>query len=436
MGNQPSAQGKRRLRVLASATPPARLPLAERVRDVDRAWRPVYAVWEVTLRCDLTCRHCSSRAGHARDDELTREQALDVIAQMADLGLGEVTLIGGEVYLRRDWLDLVRTIRERGMSCTMVTGGRNFSLDRAIGAARASLQGISVSVDGLEESHDALRGVPGSFEAALRAIANARMAGIRATANTQIGRQNLHDIPELFERLLGIGIAAWQVQLTVPMGRAADEPQLILEPYQMIEVMPMLARLKSRADAASVLFWPGNNVGYFGPHEEQLRDCLPACHRGSCGAGRVALGIESNGSVKGCPSLPSDQYVGGNVREHSLKDLWERAAPLRFMRDRTVDDLWGRCRDCYYAEECLGGCSWMSHSVTGRPGNNPYCHYRSLTLLRAGLRERIERREPPSGRPFDLGVFDIIEEPWPNEETVRAQAVARGEEVWLATHAS
>src|SRR6516165_6986759 len=109
MGNQPSAQGKRRLRVLASATPPARLPLAERVRDVDRAWRPVYAVWEVTLRCDLTCRHCSSRAGHARDDELTREQALDVIAQMADLGLGEVTLIGGEVYLRRDWLDLVRT---------------------------------------------------------------------------------------------------------------------------------------------------------------------------------------------------------------------------------------------------------------------------------------------------------------------------------------
>jgi radical SAM protein with 4Fe4S-binding SPASM domain len=49
--------------------------------------------------------------------------------------------------------------------------------------------------------------------------------------------------------------------------------------------------------------------------------------------------------------------VGGNVREHSLRDIWERAAPLRFIRDMRVYDLWGRCRDCYYAEPCLGGCS-------------------------------------------------------------------------------
>jgi hypothetical protein len=73
-----------------------------------------------------------------------------------------------------------------------------------------------------------------------------------------------------------------------------------------------------------------------------MRDSMPDCHRGACGAGRAALGLESNGNVKGCPSLPSDHYVGGNVREHSLKDLWERSAPLRFMRDRSIDDLW-RC---------------------------------------------------------------------------------------------
>jgi radical SAM protein with 4Fe4S-binding SPASM domain len=423
--------GNRLMRQLAVYAP-TRPPLADESRPVDRASRPHYAVWEVTLRCDLSCRHCSSRAGRARDDELSTSEALDAIGQMRDLGIAEITLIGGEAYLREDWLDLVRAIRARGMRCTMVTGGRGLSAARAVAARDAGLQSVSVSVDGTEGSHDLLRGVRGSFDAALGAIAHAREAGIQVTANTQIGRTNVRDVPALFERLISAGIAAWQMQLTVPMGRAADEPHLLLEPYQMIEVMPMLARLKARADASGVVFWPGNNIGYFGPHEEQLRDSLPDCHRGSCGAGRSALGLESNGNVKGCPSLPSDQYVGGNLREHPLRDLWERSAPLRFMRERSVDDLWGHCKSCYYAADCLGGCSWTAHSAMGRPGNNPYCHHRALTLLRANRRERLVRRAAPPGRSFDLGLFDLIEEQWPADDLARAQAVARNAEAWLA----
>src|SRR5262245_24157002 len=83
-------------------------------RAEDRRWRPAYAVWEVTLRCDLACRHCSSRAGHARPDELSTEEALNLVAQMAALGVAEVTLIGGEAYLRPDWLSIVTAIRDSG----------------------------------------------------------------------------------------------------------------------------------------------------------------------------------------------------------------------------------------------------------------------------------------------------------------------------------
>jgi radical SAM protein with 4Fe4S-binding SPASM domain len=215
------------------------------------------------------------------------------------------------------------------------------------------------------------------------------------------------------------------------MGRAADHPEVLLEPYQMLEVVPMLARLKARGDRRGVLFWPGNNVGYFGPHEADLRDSLPGCHRGSCGAGRSTIGIESNGNVKGCPSLPSEDYVGGNLREHSLRDIWERAPQVGFMRGRSRSDLSGHCATCYYAEECLGGCSWTAHSTMGTPGNNPYCHHRALFLLGRGLRERVARRAAPPGRSFDLGVFELIEEAWPADERARADAVARGEEEWL-----
>lgn len=424
-----AAEPKRRLHVYRASS--ARSLLRDEARPIDQATRPFYAVWEVTLRCDLACHHCSSRAGRARDDELTTSEALDLVAQLRDLGVEEVTLIGGEAYLRGDWLDIVGAIRKHGMRCTMVTGGRGFSRGHAEAAKVAGLQSVSVSVDGMSASHDALRGVRGSFDAALTAIESVLATGMQVTANTQIGRRNIRDVPELFGRLVAAKIAAWQPQLTVPMGRAADEADIVLEPFQMLEVMPMLARLKSRADDAGVVFWAGNNVGYFGPHEAELRDSVPSCHRGSCGAGRAAIGIESNGNIKGCPSLPSEDYVGGNVREARLRDIWERAPDVGFMRERSVADLWGRCRSCYYAEECLGGCSWTAHSATGRPGNNPYCHHRALALLREGLRERIVQRELPPGRSFDLGVFDIVEEPWPDGELAAAKAVARGEQVWL-----
>src|SRR5580693_5260357 len=118
----PSPLGPRpRALPLAPTAEPARrrLPLAGASRDVDRHWRPVYAVWEVTLACDLACRHCGSRAGRARPDELTTAEALDLVDQMARLGVKEVTLIGGEAYLRPDWLDLVRALRGHGIPVAM-----------------------------------------------------------------------------------------------------------------------------------------------------------------------------------------------------------------------------------------------------------------------------------------------------------------------------
>jgi radical SAM protein with 4Fe4S-binding SPASM domain len=418
---------------LAPLAPPARrhLPLADHALPIDRATRPRYAVWEVTLRCDLACRHCSSRAGRARPDELTTDEALDLVRQLADLGVLEVTLIGGEAYLRDDWLTIIRAIRNRGMECTMVTGGRGLSRDRARRAKDAGLMSVSVSVDGDEATHDALRGLRGSHAAALSAMNNLALEGVQVSANTQIGRRNRRELPLVFRRIADAGAHSWQVQVTVASGRVADDPTLLLEPYQLLEVVPAVARLKTAADARDIRIWPGNNLGYYGPFEALLRGNLPGGRRGSCGAGRFALGIESNGAIKGCPSLPSEAYVGGNIRDESLVDLWERAEPLRFARRDRRGELWGECASCYYAEDCLGGCSWTAHSLFGRRGNNPFCHHRALDLLDRGRRERLAQTAAAPGAPFDHAVFEIIEEPWPLAELERARAVVAGAETRL-----
>ncbi len=402
-----------------------RLPLAAEVRDKDKV-RPIYAVWEITLACDLACRHCGSRAGRGRPDELDTAQALDLVRQMHELGVLEVTLIGGEAYLREDWVDIAREIRRLGMQCTMTTGGRGLTAERARAAKAAGIQSISVSVDGLQSTHDLLRGVEGSFAAAMAAMDNAKAAGIAIAANTQINRVNLHEIPEVFEIFVKKKIHGWQMQLTTAMGRAGDEPEMLLEPYQVLEVIPMLARLKSRADETGVRFWAGNNIGYFGPFEAHLRSMYAQKHRGPCGAGRLVLGIEANGDIKGCPSLPTEEYVGGNVRDATLLDIWEQSKELRFTRDRTVEDLGGFCRTCYYAEACMAGCNWTTHVLFGKAGDNPYCHHRALELLASGERERIVKVAEAPGLPFDHGKFAIVKEAWPSEEE-RARYQAFGE---------
>jgi radical SAM protein with 4Fe4S-binding SPASM domain len=397
---------------LAPKAPPGRrhLPLAAEARDVDRRYRPIHAIWETTLKCDLACRHCGSRAGRERPDELTTAESLDLVAQMAALGVLEVSLIGGEAYLRSDWLEIVAAVRAAGMQCTMVTGGRGLTAEKARDAAAAGLQSVSVSIDGGEATHDRLRGVAGSHRSAREAARHLRDAGIPVAVNTQINRLSIADLPEVVETAVALGAHAWQMMLTVAMGRAADAPDVLLQPYELLDLFPVLARLKGRCDEAGVRFLPGNNIGYFGPYEPTLRGAFPRGHRGSCGAGCSTLGIEADGAVKGCPSLQTDPWTGGNLRDDSLRDIWERSAALRVMRDRTVDDLWGYCRSCYYADECRAGCTWTAFSLFGKAGNNPLCHHRAVEMHARGLRERLVQVQPAPGNPFDHGRFDVVVE--------------------------
>jgi Y-X(10)_GDL-associated radical SAM protein len=373
------------------------------------AYTPVYAVWELTLACDLKCQHCGSRAGKRRPDELSTEECLDLVRQMARLGTREVTLIGGEAYLRRDWLDIIREVRAQGMNCTLQSGGLHLNEDRIRKAKEAGLQGAGVSIDGLPELHDRLRGVKGSFDAALSALRLCKQYGLQTSVNTQITSLVIPQLRELMQLFIDAGAKDWQVQLTVAMGRAADNPELLLQPYQMLEVMPLLAELYEEGLAQGFLMQPGNNIGYFGPYENLFRGKGDErVHWTSCNAGQNTLGIEADGTIKGCPSLPTTDYAGGNIRDLTLEKMWASAPEIGFTRTRTTEDLWGYCRTCYYADVCRAGCTWTGHVLFGRAGNNPYCHHRAIELADKNLRERIERVEAPPGKPFDQGRFDLV----------------------------
>ena len=370
---------------------------------------PVAAVWEITLSCNLKCAHCGSRAGAPRDAELSTSEALKLIQDMAEMGVRDVGLIGGEAHLRRDWLELVAAATRAGMSCSLQTGGRAFTEAKAAAAAAAGLAGAGVSLDGLAPNHDLVRGVPGSFEQAVAALRNLRKHGIKTTVNTQLWANSIGDLRGLLHVIANAGATTWQLQLTVAMGNAADHPEFLLQPYELIEIMPLIAELYDEAQALGVRVVLGNNVGYFGPFEAKLRSIEEvAVHWDGCSAGQNVIGIEADGKIKGCPSLATKDFTGGNVRDMPLADIWWTTQELGFARHSTKDALWGFCKSCYYADVCRGGCTWTAHSLFGRPGNNPYCHYRALTLRKQGLRERIRQVRAAPGVPFDNGLFEIL----------------------------
>src|SRR5262245_14072865 len=385
---------------------------------------PVSVVWEITLACDLACSFCGSRAGHRRRDELSTAEALDLVDQIAELGARDVGLIGGEAYLRKDWLEIIAAIRAAGMRCDLQTGGRNLSEERVASAAAAGLCGIGISLDGIGATHDKLRGLPGSYELALAALRRVRAHGLSAAVNSQINAYTLPQLRELMDVIIKAGAPHCPPAITTTMGKAADHPDMRRQPWQMLEVMPLLAELAVEGRERGLFLQPASNVGYYGPYESSIRNVLdPEIYFHGCNAGDTVMGIEADGSIKSCPGL-GRAYVGGNVRETRLREIWERSEAVAFNRRRTVDDLWGFCRTCYYAETCMGGCTWTSHALMGKPGNNPMCHHRALEMDRQGLRERLVKVKDAPGRSFDHGEFEIVVEPVPGR--VPARSVVNG----------
>lgn len=384
-----------------------------------------YAVWEITLKCNLGCQHCGSRAGHARTQELSTEEALDLVRQMAEVGIKEVTLIGGEAFLRPDWLEIAQAINQAGMLCGMTTGGYGITLETAQKMKEAGIRVVSVSVDGLEATHDRLRGREGSWQWAFKTMSHLKEVGIPFGCNTQINRLSAPEFPRIYEHIRDAGVFAWQIQMTVPMGRAADNSNILLQPCELLDVYPMIAKVALRAkQEGKVRVQPGNNIGYYGPYERLLRGGDAWSFWQGCSAGLSAIGIEADGAIKGCPSLPTSAYTGGNIRDYGLRTIIEETEELRFNlgagTPQGTEHLWGFCKTCEFAELCRGGCSWTAHVFFDRRGNNPYCHHRALTQEKQGIRERVALQFPASGNPFDNGKFVLIEEspdmPWPNND--------------------
>jgi len=330
---------------------------------------PFNVGWELTLACNLRCRHCASAAGQARPNELTTEEALSVCDQFPPLLVQEVDLTGGEPLLRQDWFDIALHLKTLGISTNILTNGLAVTEETVMQMKTAGVVNVGVSLDGVEATHDRIRGRKGSFRNAMKTIGMTLERGIGVIVITTVNSLNINELAALHHALETAGVKSWRLQPIIPIGRVLDFRELEITPGDILQLGDFIRQSVAdrRSDGLDILCSDG--LEYIEGTENPDRPW-----RG-CPGGWVTCGIMSDGKVKTCLSLPDD-VIEGDLRKNTLWDIWFDSHSFTRTRQFSVDQLGIYCRDCDKGAICLGGCSSNSYAATRTFHNDPYCWYR------------------------------------------------------------
>lgn len=308
-----------------------------------------FCVWEITRACTMRCIHCGTQAGDRRKRELKETEALRIAGQLIDLECRRVTLIGGEVTLCPYWSHLARFFAKSGVICDIVTNGYRKTEQDFKDMQDSQIASAALSVDGMEKLHNTIRGRADAFYEADHFCSRMAETGIPLTAVTTITRGCLRDLNSLYDWMAERGICTWQWQQVSPMGNASKQDALSLRQEDVAEVFSLYAKLSKRRGGPRIVL--GDNLGYYVNRDNRI---LHTFH--GCAAGLSVIGLDSEGNVRGCESLYDDRFIEGNLREVSLREIWESPDHFVYNRKFIPNLLTGKCLRCEKGDICAGGC--------------------------------------------------------------------------------
>jgi len=326
---------------------------------------PDHPVWEMTTACNLNCVHCHTAGGAPGTDELTTEEAkhlLDELSQIRNFRMMAFT--GGEPLMRPDLYELLTHARSLGFNNTLATNATLIDENVARRLRDCGVVIAAVSLDGFtSETHDMVRGLPGSFEAAVKGMRALRRSGILLHINITAMECNVTQLNRLMTLVDDLGTAILLIYQLVPVGRGRAIGKAALGKESNRWLANFMAQAQSQTDAimepvAGPQYWP------FLLKRARISSGLPlyvaekVFH--GCSAGRGFVYIKPDGSVWPCPFI---EVSCGNVRENSFGEIWLQSGVLNELRRREWL-LKGQCGECKYRRLC-GGCRGRAWASTG-----------------------------------------------------------------------
>ncbi len=330
---------------------------------------PVNLTWEITMRCNLRCRHCLADAGRARPDELSTGQCLAVIDELARLEVFQINVGGGEPFLRPDFMRILEHALDRGLVACVSTNAT--TLDEDLCRRLAGLEGLflQVSLDGVDRvTNDAIRG-PGTYDRILAGMNRLAESGVSFSVNTVLTRLSYPQLDGLKALASRLG-AGLRVSRFRPSGRAKQSwRDLAPSPVQLESFAGWLA-----ADGAVL-----TGDSFFSLTSERRR----RMGLDMCGAAKMTCCLSPTGEVYPCAFLQEPEFRAGNIRSDGLEPLWLDSPVMNYFRHLEVRS----CHWCQRFDSCRGGCPAMAYHTHQDPSQpDPECLMHCLGTDRPAAR--------------------------------------------------
>lgn len=324
-----------------------------------------YLFWECTAKCNLNCLHCGSDCSkNSTYGDMSATDFLEALDTIKNPSSNlTVVFTGGEPLLRKDIEQCGREIRKRGMRWSLVSNGMLYNEQRHISLLNAGLGALTISLDGLRNSHNWLRNNDSVFDKVVRAIELAASSSrLNFDVVTCVNQRNIGELQQIRELLITKQVKAWRLFTIIPIGRALGNPELFLENRQFAELMDFIAESR-KCSEIDVKF---SCEGYVGKYERLVRDSFFFCRAG-INIGSVLI----DGSISACPNIDR-AFSQGNIYEDNFCEVWEN----RFQEFRNRE--WtktGHCKTCDQYKDCQGN---GFHNWHGDRKNVLVCHYEKI----------------------------------------------------------
>lgn len=318
--------------------------------------------WECTWRCNLSCRHCGSDCKSMSDiPDMPADDFLKVIdSLMPHVNPHEMNVVitGGEPLVRNDLEYVGRQLYDRGVPWGIVTNGLLLTEHRLDSLRSAGLHNITISLDGLEDTHNWMRNHPESFKRARNAINAVVCAGdLNFDVVTCVNRKSLHQLCELKKLLVNAGVKRWRLFTIFPAGRAARYPEFRLSGEEVRSLMQFIVNTRKEGKIHASFCCEGFLAGYEGKVRDYFFDYQ---------AGISVASVLLDGGIGACPSIRSD-YRQGNIYKDDFWDVWQH----RFGQYRNRNWMKrGECADCSFWRFCEGN----GMHLRDADGNLMHCH--------------------------------------------------------------
>ena len=307
--------------------------------------------WETTLRCNAKCKHCGSKAGENIniDTELTTQEIKDTFNSIAKKYCANEILInvtGGEPLLRKDLFEVMTYANKLGFHWGMTTNGIQIN-DEIIEKMKSSgMDTISISIDGLKDTHNEFRGVPNSYERIIENVEKLKKANFLdwLQITTVINKTNINELEELYSIMKDLNINSWRILSIEPIGRANENEELLLKKEDYENLLTFI-RNKRKISKFDIKYGCNHFLGM--KFEKEVRQ-----HMFFCVAGFTTASILYNGDIYVCPSVERrKELVQGNIRTDDFVDVWENR--FKWFRDENKF----KCKECEQCKDwkyCLG----------------------------------------------------------------------------------